>query len=74
MKMLTFHTKYIQNWDTNNTIPFLGASMAFSNFVEGEPKGNPYLHMNFDNQFAWDTKDDANDRDNGFICKKKHVA
>merc|ERR1719189_2880873 len=28
-----------------------GASMAFSNFVEGEPKGNPYLHMNFDAQY-----------------------
>ena len=47
--------------------------MDFSNFVEGEPKGSPYLHMNFDNQFSWDTKDDANDRDNGFVCKKKHT-
>ena len=26
--------------------------------------------MNFDADFAWDTKDDANDKDNGFICKK----
>ena len=48
--------------------------MAFSNFVKDEPKGNPYLHMNFDAGFAWDTKDDANDQDNGFICKKQHAA
>ena len=47
--------------------------MAFSNFVKDEPKGNPYLHMNFDAGFAWDTKDDANDQDNGFICKKQHT-
>ena len=52
----------------------IGAPMTFSNFVEGEPKGNPYLHMNFDNGFDWDTKDDANDQDNGFICKKQHTA
>ena len=44
--------------------------MEFKNFVKDEPKGQPYLHMNFDNPFAWDTKDDANDRDNGFICKR----
>ena len=48
--------------------------MTFSNFVKDEPKGNPYLHMNFDAGFAWDTKDDANDQDNGFICKKQHTA
>ena len=47
--------------------------MTFSNFVKDEPKGNPYLHMNFDAGFAWDTKDDANDQDNGFICKKQHT-
>jgi len=51
-----------------------GQPMDFTNFVKDEPKGNPYLHMNFDAQFAWDTKDDANDKDNGFICKKKHAA
>ena len=48
--------------------------MTFNNFVEGEPAGNPYLHMNFDADFSWDTKDDANDQDNGFICKKQHTA
>ena len=52
----------------------IGAPMTFSNFVKDEPKGNPYLHMNFDAGFAWDTKDDANDQDNGFICKKQHTA
>ena len=44
--------------------------MAFNNFKNGEPNGLPYLHMNYDGGFAWDTKDDANDKDNGFICKK----
>ena len=55
-------------------IALIGAPMTFSNFVKDEPKGNPYLHMNFDAGFAWDTKDDANDQDNGFICKKQHTA
>ena len=48
--------------------------MAFTDFKDDkEPAGNPYLHMNFDAQFKWDTKDDANDKDNGFICKKAHA-
>merc|ERR1712002_117801 len=61
--------------DRNKGLQWMsGAPMAFSNFVKDEPKGNPYLHMNFDAGFAWDTKDDANDQDNGFICKKQHTA
>ena len=47
-----------------------GAPMDFTDFVKDEPGGRPYLHMNFDAGFQWDTKDDANDQDNGFICKK----
>ena len=48
-----------------------GAEMKFSDFKNGdELAGNPFLHMNFDDEFRWDTKDDANDKDNGFICKK----
>merc|ERR1719500_2132234 len=47
-----------------------GMEMTFTDFVKGQPNGAPYLHMNYDNQFKWDTKDDANDQDNGFICKK----
>ena len=39
-----------------------------------EPAGLPFLHMNYDAEFKWDTKDDANDKDNGFICKKAHNA
>ena len=51
-----------------------GQPMAFTDFKDDkEPAGNPYLHMNFDAQFKWDTKDDANDKDNGFICKKAHA-
>ena len=44
--------------------------MTFGNWKAGEPAGNPYAHMNFDSSFAWDTKDDANDQDNGFVCKR----
>jgi len=50
-----------------------GAPMDFTDFKPNEPAGSPYLHMNFDSQFKWDTKDDANDKDNGFICKKKQA-
>lgn len=48
-----------------------GNPMEFKNFVQNEPAGRPYAHMDFDLKFAWNTKDDANDRDNGFICKRK---
>jgi len=48
-----------------------GAEMVFTDFKQNEPAGSPYLHMNFDAQFKWDTKDDANDKDNGFICKRQ---
>ena len=44
--------------------------MDFVNFVKDQPDGNYYTHMNFDLQFQWDAKDDANDQDNGFICKR----
>ena len=44
--------------------------MTFGNWKENEPSGKPYAHMNFDSDFAWDTKDDANDQDNGFVCKR----
>ena len=44
--------------------------MVFNNFVENQPDGKPYAHMDFDLEFAWNAKDDANDQDNGFICKK----
>lgn len=47
-----------------------GAVMEYKNFIANNPNGTPYLHMNYDNDFAWDTKDDANDKDNGFVCKK----
>jgi len=47
-----------------------GAAMEFKNFVKDQPDGTPYAHMNYDLQFQWDSKDDANDKDNGFICKR----
>merc|ERR1712198_166623 len=49
-----------------------GAPMEFRDFKNNdEPAGNPFLHMNFDDEFRWDTKDDANDQDNGFVCKRQ---
>ena len=47
-----------------------GAPMAFTDFYQGAKKGKPFLHMNYDKDFAWDTKNDKNDRDNRYICKK----
>ena len=47
-----------------------GAPMIFTDFYQGTKKGKPSLHMNFDQDSAWDTKNDKNDRDNRYICKK----
>ena len=44
--------------------------MNFDNFIDDQPDGNPYTHMDFDQGFAWNAKDDANDKDNGFVCKR----
>ena len=50
--------------DRNKNIQWLsGKPMTFTNWKnDKEPEGNPWLHMNFDADFAWDTKDDANDK------------
>ena len=45
--------------------------MTFNNFREMHPNGRPHLHMNFDYEWMWDTKNDQADLDNGFICKRK---
>ena len=44
--------------------------MTFNDFVQNQPDGKQYAHMNYDKQFRWDAKDDANDKDNGFVCKR----
>ena len=44
--------------------------MNFKNFVKDQPDSNPYAHMDYDLGFSWNAKDDANDKDNGFICKR----
>ena len=44
-----------------------GASMDFNNFYPGANTKKPYLHLNYDQDFAWDTKNDQNDRDNRYI-------
>ena len=58
--------------DRNKEIHWLtGKVMSFTDWKnDKEPEGQPFLHMNFDDDFRWDTKDDGNDKDNGFICKK----
>ena len=43
--------------------------MTFTDFYQGAKKKKPFLHMNFDKDFAWDTKNDKNDRDNRYICE-----
>merc|ERR1712086_1109400 len=47
-----------------------GNPMTFDDFIDEQPDGNPYAHMDFDQGFAWNAKDDANDKDNGFVCKR----
>ena len=47
-----------------------GAPMSFTNFYAGANKRKAFLHMNFDKDFAWDTKYDRVDKDNRYICKK----
>ena len=44
--------------------------MDFHDFDKDQPDGNPYAHADFDLGFKWNAKDDANDKDNGFICKR----
>ena len=65
------YTRIIFNVYKFDNVYFVGEKMAYKNYKKDEPAGLPYLHMNFDSEFAWDTKDDANDKDNGFICKRK---
>ena len=37
-------------------LAFLGEPMTFNDFVQNQPDGKPYAHMNFDKQFKWDAK------------------
>ncbi len=49
--------------NADNGIQWLtGLEMTFTNFVDGEPLGRPYTHMDYDKGFAWNTKDDADDQ------------
>ena len=47
-----------------------GAEVGFTDFYPGSNTNKPFLHMNYDQDFAWDTKNDRNDKDNRYICKK----
>ena len=44
--------------------------MTFTNFYKGVKTMKSFVHMNFDQAFAWDTKYDRNDKDNRYNCKK----
>ncbi len=35
-----------------------GMAITFNDFVDGEPAGNSYLHMDYDRGFRWNTKND----------------
>jgi len=57
--------------DRNKQMQWItGNPMTFANFAKDQPDGQPYAHLDFDLGFAWNAKDDANDQDNGFICKR----
>ena len=58
--------------DRNKEMQWMtGQDMSqFNNFVENQPDGQPYSHLDYDLDFAWNAKDDSNDQDNGFICKR----
>ena len=49
--------------------------MTFSDWTqrqETEPSGKrPYIHMDAGDDFAWNTRSDIDDTDNGYVCKKK---
>ena len=47
-----------------------GAPMIFTDFYKGANKFNKFIHMNFYQGFAWDTKNQEKDRDNQYICEK----
>ena len=79
LNFFQFHLKSTQHavswqyaWIKNWFISFLlsGNPMNFNNFVKDQPDSNPYAHMDYDLGFSWNAKDDANDKDNGFICKR----
>merc|ERR1711988_239236 len=57
--------------DRNKQMQWItGNPMNFKNFAKDQPDGQPYAHLDFDLGFGWNAKDDANDQDNGFICKR----
>lgn len=46
-----------------------GNPMVFNDFIAGEPSGNPYIHITPGNNYSWNTKDDKQDTNNGYVCK-----
>ena len=44
--------------------------MEYTNWIKNNPAGSAYLHWDYDYDYNWGTKDDTNDKDNGFVCKK----
>ena len=51
-----------------------GQPVTFSDWSanQNEPSGvRPYIHMDAADGFAWNTRSDVDDTDNGYVCKKK---
>ena len=49
-----------------------GAPFSFNDFI-GNPGAEPYVHLTPGNNYAWNTKSDQNDRNNGCLCKSQET-
>ena len=63
-------TDYWAGAQTSSGLWGTGAEMGFTDFYPGSNINKPLLHMNYDQDFSWDTKNDKNDKDNRYICEK----
>ena len=50
-----------------------GEPFDFNDFI-GNPGAEPYVHLTPGNNYAWNTKSDQNDRNNGCLCKSQEIA
>ena len=49
-----------------------GAPFDFNDFIDN-PGAEPYVHLTPGNNYAWNTKSDQNDRNNGCLCKSQET-
>ena len=52
-------------WDSS-------APFSYNDFI-GNPGAEPYVHLTPGNNYAWNTKSDQNDRNNGCLCKSQET-